>query len=68
MKKISDLFRKLLPHLMLIFAVMFITFLILDEYNPMMDFVNNEFSMKLLWAWCILTVIQSVILVIQKQK
>lgn len=68
MKQIVKIAGKLLPHITLILAVMFITFLILDQYNPMMNFVNNEFSLKLLWVWCILTVIQSILIVIQNHK
>lgn len=68
MKQIVKIAGKLLPHITLILAVMFITFLILDQYNPMMNFVNNEFSLKLLWVWCVLTVIYSILIVIQNHK
>lgn len=63
MINILKVIEKLLPHITLILAVMFITFLILDQYNPMMNFVNNDFSMKLLWAWGILTVLHSALLI-----
>jgi hypothetical protein len=68
MKQILKITERLLPHIALILAVMFITFLILDQFNPMMNFVNNEFSMKLLWIWCIFTVMQSILIVMKNNK
>lgn len=68
MKQILKITERLLPHITLILAVMFITFLILDQFNPMMNFVSNEFSMKLLWIWCILTVVQSILMVSKNHK
>ncbi|OYO84485.1 hypothetical protein C8E03_104141 [Lachnotalea glycerini] len=65
MKKILNQIVKLLPHATLILAVIFITFLILDQYNPMMNFVNNDTSMKLLGAFCILTLINSGIVIVK---
>ena len=53
--------KGILPHLLFILAGIFIVFLILDEYNPTMDFVNNAVSIKLFWSFCILTIINSVL-------
>jgi hypothetical protein len=43
--------KRILPHLLFILSGIFITFLILDEYNPTMDFINNSISIKLLWSF-----------------
>ena len=43
----------LLSHLTVILALMFLTFLILDQFNPMMNFVDNGISRVLLAALCL---------------
>ncbi len=64
MKKI----RLLLPHILLILSGIFMTFLVLDRYNPTMDFVGNEISTILFWGFCILTVIQSSLIIASNRK
>jgi len=51
----------LLSHLTVILALMFLTFLILDQFNPMMNFVDNGISRCLLAALCLCGVGQSVL-------
>ena len=36
--------RTLLSHLTVILGTMFIVFLVLDQFNPMMNFVDNNIS------------------------
>ena len=50
----------LLSHLTVILALMFLTFLILDQFNPMMNFVDNNISRWLLLALCACGIGQSV--------
>ena len=45
--------RNLLRHLTVILALMFIVFLILDQFNPMMNFVDNGISRWMLAALCV---------------
>ncbi|MDD3230839.1 MAG: hypothetical protein PHE09_16725, partial [Oscillospiraceae bacterium] len=49
-----------LPHLSIILALCFLTFTVLDWYNPMMAFTTNALSVKLLIAFCIVTILSSV--------
>ncbi len=44
--------RALLPHACIILSLMFLIFLVLDSYNPMMNFVNNGISSVLLALLC----------------
>lgn len=53
--------RSILPHIMIIISGIFVVFLILDGYNPTMNFINNPVSLKLLWTFCILSALNSVI-------
>ena len=42
----------LLTHLTVILAMMFAVFLVLDQFNPMMNFVDNGISRVLLALLC----------------
>ena len=53
MKRLS----KILPHITIILAGMFIVFWILDILNPTMNFINRKISNKLLLAFCISAII-----------
>lgn len=59
--------QTMLTHLSFIIASIFITFLILDSYNPTMEFVSNSTSTKLLWVFCIITMVNSAIAILKKQ-
>ncbi len=63
MTKMANIIDKLLPHISFILAIVFITFLILDQYNPMMNFINNDTSMKLLGIFCGVTLINSGVMI-----
>ena len=56
MSKLHGLFS----HLTVILAFMFIVFLVLDQFNPMMNFVDNGISRWLLAALCVSGILQSV--------
>jgi len=42
-----------LTHLTVILALMFLVFLVLDQFNPMMNFIDNDISRWLLAALCL---------------
>ena len=50
-----------LSHLTVILAFMFLTFLVLDQFNPMMNFIDNGISRWLLAALCLCGIGQSVL-------
>ena len=51
----------LVSHLTVILALMFAVSLILDQFNPMMNFIDNPISRWLLAALCSSAVAQSVL-------
>lgn len=53
--------RTLCSHLTVILSLMFLVFLVLDQFNPMMNFVNNPISIVLLACLCIAGIIQSIL-------
>ena len=43
----------LASHLTVILGMMFLVFLVLDQFNPMMNFIDNSISRWLLAAFCL---------------
>ena len=64
MKRLS----KILPHITIILAGMFIVFWILDILNPTMNFINRKISNKLLLACCISAIITAILAVYYQRK
>ena len=48
-------------HLTVILSLMFVVFLILDQFNPMMNFIDNAVSRWLLAGLCLSGVMQSAV-------
>ena len=51
----------LLRHTTVILSLMFLVFLVLDQFNPMMNFIDNNISRWLLAALCVSGFSQSVL-------
>ena len=51
----------LFSHLTVILSLMFAVFLVLDQFNPMMNFIDNGISRWLLAGLCLSGIIQSVL-------
>ena len=52
--------QTIFSHLTVILSLMFVVFLILDQFNPMMNFIDNNISRWLLAALCVSGITQSV--------
>ena len=53
--------RAVLRHTTVILALMFLVFLVLDQFNPMMNFIDNGISRWLLVGLCASGFCQSVL-------
>ena len=53
---------QILSHAVTVLSLMFLVFLVLDQFNPMMNFVNNSISMVLLGCLSVLGIVQSILL------
>ena len=53
--------RAILRHTTVILALMFLVFLVLDQFNPMMNFIDNGISRWLLAVLCVSSITQSVL-------
>ena len=60
--------QAVLPHVCIVLSLMFLVFLVLDDYNPMMDFLTNPISKALLAALCAASIAVSVLLVLGTRK
>lgn len=52
--------RTLCSHLTVILALMFLVFLVLDQFNPLMNFTDNRISRWLLAALCLAAIARSI--------
>lgn len=59
---------RILPHITIILSAMFITFWILDKYNPMMNFITSDLSNVLLLVFCISSLITAILTVALERK
>lgn len=66
--KAIKLFLSILPHLLLIVACMFVTFLIIDTQNKAMEFVESDLSKGVMAVWCVLSVATSVTLIAAQRR
>lgn len=47
-------------HTVIVLSLVFLTFIVLDWYNPLMGFLSNPSSNALLIALCVLSIVSSV--------
>lgn len=63
-KKGFIMLKKILPHIIFILAAVLIVLLIVDYFNPLMNFLGNTFAYCIMWVLCVLCVIHFVILLL----
>ncbi|HAN20658.1 MAG: hypothetical protein A2Y15_04430 [Clostridiales bacterium GWF2_36_10] len=61
-------FKIILCNLNIIFAGVFITFQILDLYNPTMNFMGNSLIIILLFTFCLLSILNASLLLVRNHK
>lgn len=63
-----SIIRGVLPHIIIVLSGIFMVFLILDNYNPTMNFIGNTVSVKLFWLYLILSIFNSIIIIVSNRK
>lgn len=58
----------LLSHACLILAMMLITLLIVDRFNPSMDFINNDISKLIILALCVFGMMLALLFLIRQHR
>ena len=64
----AALLRTLYPHLLFILSAMFVTFWVLEKYNPVMGFLTGSISMVLLLVFLLLSLTGSAITLVYRWK
>ena len=59
---------KLIAHMTFIISIMIITFLILDNFNPVMQFIYNKITNVLLYALGFFALIESIYIIVINTK
>lgn len=59
---------RIIPHVTIVLSAMFITFWILDVYNPLMNFLNSDLSKLLLLIFCISSMATAMVAVYLDRK
>lgn len=55
--------RKLLPHAAIVISAMYFVFFFIDRVNSAMAFINNDITKGLLFALCVISILNSVRLI-----
>lgn len=59
----KDMLRKLLPHAAIVISAMYFVFFFIDRVNSAMAFINNDITKGLLFALCVISILNSVRLI-----
>jgi hypothetical protein len=59
---------RIIPHITIILSAMFMTLWILDQYNPLMNFLDSDMSNILLLIFCISSMITAIVMVVLERK
>ncbi|MEZ4357512.1 MAG: hypothetical protein R2876_02630 [Eubacteriales bacterium] len=62
------MFKKVLPHILIILSTMFLVFLVVDIFNAPMAFVNNNITKTLMFIQCILVILLSILYIAKLRK
>lgn len=62
--KIISVIRRIYPHIILIFSMMFTVFWVLEKFNPVMGFLSGSISTVLLLIFFLLSMIGSILFIV----
>ena len=57
----------LLSHACIILSLMLLTLLVVDRFNPSMDFINNDISKLMLCILCVLAVLLGILQLVRSR-
>lgn len=61
-------FKRALPHLCIIIALMLLTFLGIDYFNSAMAFINHYMTKALLLLFCIFVIVLAILLIARQRR
>jgi len=57
-----------LAHAGVVLSVIFMVFRVLHWYNPVMGFLTNQYTTPLLWLFCIVSLLNALILIVRSRR
>lgn len=60
--------QSILSHICFILSLMLITLLVVDRFNPSMDFINNDLSKLMLLVLCVCAAVLSVLRIVHSHR
>ncbi len=57
------MFRRIPPHICIVFSLMFLVLLILHAFNPFMGFISGTVSLWCLGAFCLVALATAIVLI-----
>ncbi|MBR2405962.1 MAG: hypothetical protein IKB04_02810 [Clostridia bacterium] len=61
-------FTAFLSHTCFVLSLVLLTLLIVDRFNPSMDFINNDFSKLFLAVLCMVAALLGILVLIQQSR
>lgn len=62
------MFRKVFPHAAVILSAMYVVFFHIDRVNSAMAFIDNGITKALLYALCMLSVVNAIVIISDDRK
>ena len=62
------MFKKILPHILIILSTMFLLFLVIDIFNRPMAFINNDITKTLMFIQSILVILMSILFIAKLRR
>lgn len=62
------MFKKVLPHILIILSTMFLVFLVIDIFNRPMAFINNDITKTLMFIQSVLVIIMSILFIAKLRR
>lgn len=68
LKRFAELFLTVLPHINIAMSIVMLTLWVTDRFNRAMAFLNNNLTKGMLFVWCLLIIIQSVVDILRHRR
>lgn len=68
MRKLLNIIQNVILHIGMILAFVIMVLLVLDDFNPTMNFMDNGITNAFLWILCADVVINAIIFIIKDRR
>lgn len=68
LERFAELFLTALPHINIAMSIVMLTLWVTDRFNRAMAFLNNNLTKGMLFVWCFLIIVQSVVDILRHRR